>query len=93
MRHYEIYESLRQPPIGLATKVRYGRGQAADKADLEGPLKRFRTREVPSPAADRCSYYASAVVGSMIARISEIRLAGKPPRVACSRTISSLGAI
>jgi hypothetical protein len=34
----------------------------------------------------------SAVVGSMTARTSEIRFAGKPPCCACMRTISSLGA-
>lgn len=38
-------------------------------------------------------HYASAVVGSMIVLTSETLLAGKPPREACSRTISSLGAI
>ena len=36
---------------------------------------------------------SSAVVGSMIARTSETRLAGNPPSFACSRTKDSLGAI
>ena len=34
-----------------------------------------------------------AVVGSIIVRISETRLAGKPPCFACSRTIASFGAM
>src|SRR5713101_4688362 len=34
----------------------------------------------------------SAVVGSITARTSETRFAGKPPCRACSRTISSFGA-
>lgn len=38
------------------------------------------------------SFY-SAVVGSMTERISEIRLAGKPPSAACRRIRSSLGAM
>ncbi len=33
-----------------------------------------------------------AVVGSIMRRTAEIRLAGKPPRRACSRTVSSSGA-
>lgn len=37
--------------------------------------------------------YASAVVGSITERTSEIRLAGKPPSWACFRTICSFGAI
>jgi hypothetical protein len=36
---------------------------------------------------------ASAEVGSMMNLTSETRLAGKPPCFACSRTISSLGAM
>jgi len=35
--------------------------------------------------------YASAVVGSMIVWMREITLAGKPPRLACSRTASAFG--
>jgi hypothetical protein len=35
----------------------------------------------------------SAVVGSMVVRTSLIWFAGKPPRVACSRTASASGAI
>jgi hypothetical protein len=35
----------------------------------------------------------SAVVGSMTVLISDTLLAGKPPWLACSRTIFSLGAI
>ncbi len=35
----------------------------------------------------------SAVVGSIIRRTAEIRLAGNPPRLACSRTVASSGAI
>jgi len=38
------------------------------------------------------SYDYSAVVGSISDRICEIRLAGKPPCWACSRTVSSSGA-
>ncbi len=37
--------------------------------------------------------HTSDVVGSMTVLTSEIRLAGNPPCLACSRTISSLGAI
>jgi hypothetical protein len=37
--------------------------------------------------------YISAGVGSIIRLSSETRLAGKPPWRACSRTISSFGAI
>jgi len=37
--------------------------------------------------------HPSAVVGSMTDLISEIRLAGNPPCRACSRTISSFGAM
>src|ERR1700730_3636797 len=37
--------------------------------------------------------YPSAVVGSIMDFISETRLAGKPPWVACSRIVSSFGAI
>src|SRR5207302_382142 len=37
--------------------------------------------------------YASAEVGSIIRFTSETLFAGKPPCLACSRTIASLGAI
>jgi hypothetical protein len=37
--------------------------------------------------------YPSAVVGSMMPFTSETRLAGNPPCFACSRTISSFGAM
>ncbi len=36
---------------------------------------------------------ASAVTGSMIVATSDTRLTGKPPCLACSRTIASFGAI
>ena len=70
---------------------------------LRKPLRSLRLRKI-STAKDAkfhakgakkinfCLNY-SAVVGSMIVLISEILFAGKPPRVACSRTISSSGAI
>src|SRR4028119_85060 len=37
--------------------------------------------------------YASAVVGSMVERASETLIAGKPPRSACWRIMSSFGAM
>jgi hypothetical protein len=49
--------------------------------------KRLRPAYDPSPP------HASAVVGPMIERTVEIRFAGKPPWRACSRTISSFGAM
>jgi hypothetical protein len=44
----------------------------------------------PQSAVRRCQ---SAVVGSMIDFTSEMRLAGKPPFSACSRTMPSFGAM
>jgi hypothetical protein len=40
-----------------------------------------------------CDQALSAVVGSIIRLISATLLAGNPPRLACSRTIASLGAM
>ena len=37
--------------------------------------------------------YYSAVVGSMVTATSDTLFAGKPPRLACCLTISSLGAM
>ena len=44
-------------------------------------------------ATVRASRAYSAVVGSIIRLIADILLAGNPPRLACSRTASSFGAI
>ena len=53
---------------------------------------RGRTRSVLE-STFRGARHPSEVVGSMIDFISETRLAGKPPAWACSRIISSLGAM
>ena len=44
-------------------------------------------------AQDQAATAALAMVGSIIARTSEMRFAGKPERSACSRIICSLGAM
>ncbi len=63
-----------------------------------------RIRTGPAPAAHKAwlpaladavlsAVQASAVVGSIIRATLETRLTGKPPCLACSRTISSFGAM
>jgi hypothetical protein len=71
-------------------------GQARHSNPVIGGGDQDKRQDHPErlrPGYDPSPPHASAVVGPMIERTAEIRLAGNPPWRACSRTISSFGAM
>ena len=81
------YERFFADVCALNVKVASNCDAHANLAHSRGKCARDRQTAYPP-----WRYY-SAVVGSIIEATSETRFAGKPPSLACSRTIFSFGAI
>ena len=83
--------------LGTSASIRpdEGKGKSA-RASVGLPLPSRPCHPAALPSCRPAPYAAvplSAVVGSMIVFTETTWVAGKPPRLACSRTTSSFGAM